>query len=122
MIKQVLSIHAAASILLIAVSARADATEIYQMPLQQEEKCSFVTRLVASFQDPEEATVQPAGIKSLWNKRLARQVMQVDELVAYLTTIGVGVYSGEQLLDLDMRQDRISVFILKSGRMIASCG
>lgn len=122
MFKKPLSISAAAAGMLTVAISIADATEFGKNPVQHEEKCQFVTDLVEQFQEPLGDKVEPISLNSPWSKTLARDVAKTDELAAYLKDMGVDVYSEGQILELDLRRDRVSVFILKGGRIQVSCG
>ena len=122
MLEKPLSICAVAAVALALAISTADATEFRKSPVQHEEKCQFVTDLVEEFQESLDDKVEPISLNSPWSKTLARDVAKTDRLAAYLTDIGVDVYSEEQLLNLDLRNDRVSVFILNGGRIQVSCG
>ncbi len=122
MLAKPLSFYVMAAGALIIFMSTAGAEEFGRTPIQEEERCRFVTDLVKEFQEPLDEKVEPVSVTSLWRKIFARDVAKTDELAAYLTELGIGVYSDEQLLSLDLKKDRVSVFILRGGRIQVSCG
>lgn len=104
------------------VHSSVNAADFAKVPLSDDDKCKFVRTLVDPFNDSEDGRVESITIGTRWYKGSTKEISTLDHLEKFLTEIDVDVFHEGQLLELDLRPDRVAVFFLNDRRVTTSCG
>jgi hypothetical protein len=114
--------HMVAAGLLVSSIPSAAAMEFGSNSSSSDDKCRLVSELLDEFNAPVQKRVEPIVMAMPSEARSEFEISTVEDLQDFLSTIDVEIYSEAQLLDLDLRPNRVAVIRLPNDVFQASCG